>query len=66
MTCWDMAPAVYRRRSPRSMNMRAQLAALLDHLRIETAHVVGHSMGSLIALEFALCNSAAGGERGCA
>ncbi|WP_341316489.1 alpha/beta fold hydrolase [Paraburkholderia sp. IMGN_8] len=32
----------------------AQLAALLDYLQIESAHVVGHSMGSLIALEFAL------------
>ena len=32
----------------------AQLAALLEHLQIDVAHVVGHSMGSLIALEFAL------------
>ncbi|WP_372237304.1 alpha/beta fold hydrolase [Burkholderia sp. SRS-W-2-2016] len=32
----------------------AQLAALLDTLQIEHAHVVGHSMGALVALEFAL------------
>ncbi|NVH76753.1 alpha/beta fold hydrolase [Paraburkholderia sp. JPY432] len=32
----------------------AQLASLLDALRIERAHVVGHSMGALVALEFAL------------
>jgi (E)-2-((N-methylformamido)methylene)succinate hydrolase len=31
-----------------------QLAALLDALKIERAHVVGHSMGALVALEFAL------------
>lgn len=31
-----------------------QLADLLDHLKIEAAVVVGHSMGALIALEFAL------------
>jgi pimeloyl-ACP methyl ester carboxylesterase len=31
-----------------------QLAALLDGLQIEAAHIVGHSMGALVALEFAL------------
>jgi (E)-2-((N-methylformamido)methylene)succinate hydrolase len=31
-----------------------QLAALLDALKIERAHIVGHSMGALVALEFAL------------
>lgn len=31
-----------------------QLADLLDHLTVEAATVVGHSMGALIALEFAL------------
>ncbi|MGF6851875.1 alpha/beta fold hydrolase [Paraburkholderia sp. CI3] len=32
----------------------AQLASLLDALQIDRAHVVGHSMGALVALEFAL------------
>ncbi|NPT56939.1 alpha/beta fold hydrolase [Paraburkholderia elongata] len=32
----------------------SQLEALLDTMRIERAHVVGHSMGALVALEFAL------------
>jgi pimeloyl-ACP methyl ester carboxylesterase len=32
----------------------SQLEALLDAMRIERAHVVGHSMGALVALEFAL------------
>ncbi|QCP51369.1 alpha/beta fold hydrolase [Trinickia violacea] len=32
----------------------AQLALLLDTLDVEAAHVVGHSMGALVALEFAL------------
>ncbi|MFL9999799.1 alpha/beta hydrolase [Paraburkholderia dipogonis] len=32
----------------------SQLKALLDTMRIERAHVVGHSMGALVALEFAL------------
>lgn len=31
-----------------------QLAALLDHLDIAAANVAGHSMGALVALEFAL------------
>src|SRR5476649_650627 len=40
--------------SPTLDEYAGQLAALLDHLQIDAAHVVGHSMGSLIALEFAL------------
>ncbi len=32
----------------------AQLLSLLDHLRIPAANVVGHSMGALIALDFAM------------
>ena len=32
----------------------SQLEALLDATQIERAHVVGHSMGALVALEFAL------------
>lgn len=35
-------------------HLRDQLADLLDALGIESAHLVGHSMGSLVALEFAL------------
>src|SRR2546428_1048713 len=31
-----------------------QLVDLLDHLRLPSVHVVGHSMGALVALEFAL------------
>lgn len=31
-----------------------QLLRLLDHLQIAQAHVVGHSMGALVAIEFAL------------
>jgi pimeloyl-ACP methyl ester carboxylesterase len=35
-----------------------QLLAVLDALRLETAHVAGHSMGALVALDFALAHSA--------
>ena len=35
-----------------------QLRSVLDALQLETAHVVGHSMGALVALEFALAHSA--------
>lgn len=31
-----------------------QLARLLDHLKLPAANIVGHSMGALVALEFAL------------
>lgn len=35
-------------------NYSADLAALLDHLRISSAHIVGSSMGGAIALQFSL------------
>ncbi|RWU11557.1 alpha/beta fold hydrolase [Pseudidiomarina gelatinasegens] len=35
-------------------DMAADLAATLDALNIESAHIVGHSMGGKIAMEFAL------------
>ncbi|MCX5539721.1 alpha/beta fold hydrolase [Paraburkholderia sp. CNPSo 3076] len=35
----------------------AQLESLLDAIQVERAHVVGHSMGALVALEFALLNA---------
>jgi flavin reductase (DIM6/NTAB) family NADH-FMN oxidoreductase RutF/pimeloyl-ACP methyl ester carboxylesterase len=31
-----------------------QILALLDHLGLDKVHVIGHSMGALVALEFAL------------
>jgi len=34
-----------------------QLTALLDELEIESAHIVGHSMGALIAIDYALAQS---------
>lgn len=39
---------------PRLADYAAQLATLLDHLGIARAAIVGHSMGALVALEFAL------------
>lgn len=36
----------------------AQLAQLLDHLDVAAATIIGHSMGALIALEFALLHPA--------
>ena len=39
---------------PKLTDLGQQLAALLDELAIERAHLVGHSMGALIALDFAL------------
>ena len=35
-------------------DLRRQLRALLDELDIESAHLAGHSMGSLVAIDFAL------------
>ena len=55
-------PAAHRA----STNTRDSSAALLDALEIDAAHVVGHSMGALVALEFALTLSAASAERRCA
>ncbi len=40
--------------SPTLGDYAAQLEGLLDALQIDRAHVVGHSMGALVALEFAL------------
>lgn len=35
-------------------NYATQVAELLDHLKLPRANIVGHSMGALVALEFAL------------
>ncbi|MEZ0606039.1 alpha/beta fold hydrolase [Paraburkholderia sp. IW21] len=40
--------------SPTLDEYASQLKALLDAMHMERAHVVGHSMGALVALEFAL------------
>lgn len=40
--------------SPTLEDYAAQLACLLAHLQARAVHVVGHSMGALIALEYAL------------
>lgn len=40
--------------TPELGDYAAQLEGLLDDLQIEQAHIVGHSMGALVALEFAL------------
>lgn len=42
---------------PRLSDYADQLLGLLDHLGIRRAHVIGHSMGGLIAIEFALSHS---------
>jgi pimeloyl-ACP methyl ester carboxylesterase len=39
---------------PRLADYAGQLLALLDTLGIDAAHIIGHSMGALVALEFAL------------
>ena len=44
--------------TPALAEYAAQLEALLEHLNIDRVHVVGHSMGALVALEFALKNPA--------
>lgn len=36
------------------VDLRRQLGALLDELGVERAHLVGHSMGSLVAIDFTL------------
>ncbi|MFT4065450.1 alpha/beta fold hydrolase [Paraburkholderia sp.] len=43
--------------TPTLAEYAAQLKALLDALQIGRAHVIGHSMGALVALEFALVNA---------
>lgn len=35
-------------------DLTAQLCQLMDQLQIDKAHIIGHSMGALVAIEFAL------------
>jgi pimeloyl-ACP methyl ester carboxylesterase len=44
----DMPQSHYR-----SVDLAADLLSLLDHLRIERPHIVGHSIGGVVALHFA-------------
>ncbi len=57
LICYDMLghgnsplPAL----QPRLEEYTAQLAELLDHLKIPKAHIIGHSMGAIISVAFAL------------
>jgi pimeloyl-ACP methyl ester carboxylesterase len=47
----DVPPSGYT-----SAHMSADLSALLDHLEIERAHLVGHSFGGVVALHTAALN----------
>jgi pimeloyl-ACP methyl ester carboxylesterase len=40
-----------------AQNMADDLRRLLDHLEIERAHLVGHSIGGVVALQFALTHA---------
>ena len=37
--------------------MSSDVAATMNHLRINSAHIIGHSMGGKIAATFALSNA---------
>ncbi len=45
----ELAPSGYR-----PCNLARDLAGLLDHLGVRRTHLVGHSFGGLVALQFAL------------
>lgn len=57
LVVYDMFGHGKSRLPPEGVTLMAyadQLSDLLDHLGIATANVIGHSMGALVALEFAL------------
>jgi pimeloyl-ACP methyl ester carboxylesterase len=57
LVVYDMLGHGKSRVPPEGVTLQAyadQLADLLDHLGIAAANVIGHSMGALVALEFAL------------
>lgn len=54
---WGHGESVLPNQKLKLEDYTEQLTVLLDELEIETAHIVGHSMGALIAIDYALAQS---------
>ena len=54
---WGHGESVLPNRKLKLEDYTEQLTSLLTELEIESAHIVGHSMGALIAIDYALAHS---------
>ena len=54
---WGHGESVLPNRKLKLEDYTEQLTSLLAELEIETAHIVGHSMGALIAIDYSLAQS---------